>query len=195
MFDTDGDSLSDDFELSTIGKVATSPVSWDTDADLIPDNEDRQPNLADNGIGNKDGIGYADGWDWLIRNVGAGTDSDGDGLSDLFEITWLGTPADVANVADADSDGIDDWWEVLHFGSLVPPYDPGRSSSYPDGDGITDLEEFLLGLNPRTNDLPGGATTTGLRTEEVTSDAQGRVKSVGAQTWSYDAEGSLLQKN
>lgn len=195
MLDTDGDSLSDDLELSSTGKAATSPVNWDTDNDLIPDNEDSQPTLAANGFDNKDGNGYADGWDWLIRNVGAGTDSDGDGLGDLFEITWLGTPADVANVADADSDGIDDWWEVLHFGSLVPPYNPGRSSSYPDGDEITDLEEFLLGLNPRGNDLPGGSTPTGLRTEEVTTDAQGRVKSVGAQTWSYDAEGSLIQKN
>ncbi|MBV6500824.1 MAG: hypothetical protein CJBNEKGG_03311 [Prosthecobacter sp.] len=195
MLDTDGDSLSDDFELSTTGKVATNPVNWDTDNDLIPDNEDSQPTLASNGFDNKDGMGYADGWDWLIRNIGAGTDSDGDGLSDLFETTWLGTPADVANIADADGDGIDDWWEALHFHGLSPAYDPNRTSSYPDGDSLTDFEEFLLGLNPRENDLLRGSSTTAPRMEEIGTDDQGRVKSVGDQTWGYDVEGSLIQKN
>lgn len=195
MLDTDGDTLSDDFELSTVGKVATNPVNWDTDNDLIPDNEDSQPTLASNGFDNKDGIGYADGWDWLIRNIGAGTDSDGDGLSDLFEITWLDTPADVSNIADADADGIDDWWEALHFHGLSPAYDPNRTSSYPDGDSLTDFEEFLLGLNPRENDLLRGSSTTSPRVEEIGTDDQGRVKSVGDQTWGYDAEGSLIQKN
>lgn len=203
MLDTDGDGLTDGQEVNgwkhpgstTLNK--TSPVSWDSDNDLIPDKEDNLPLLASNGLNNTDGVGIGDGWDWLIRNVGVGTDSDGDGLSDLFEIAYLGTDPNVANIQDVDEDGIADWWEVAWFSDLDPPndpYDPNETSSYPDGDGISDLEEFLLGLNPLKNDL-GGNTPGSLIIETVIMDDQGRLKAVGTQAWGYDAEGSVTTKN
>jgi hypothetical protein len=57
--------------------------------------------------------------------VGPGTDSDGDGLADL--------------------------WELTHFGTLAP-----RGDADPDGDGVTNREEFLAGTLPgEASDRPG----------------------------------------
>lgn len=192
MSDTDGDGLSDSVEHAR----GTSPVSWDTDNDLIPDNLDRLPLDPRNGFNNTDGTGIADGWDWLLLNQGAGTDSDGDGLSDLFEVAWLGTDANVANIIDADGDGIPDHWEAFYFSDLDPPHnDPNETSSYEDGDGISDLNEFLLGLNPRRNDFLQGDHAAGLSNEDVLMDDQGRVRQVGDRVWSYDAEGNVIGKS
>ena len=49
----------------------------------------------------------------------------------------------VAQGVDTDSDGMTDSWEIRYFGNL----ERDGSGDY-DGDGITDLEEFLVGSNP-----------------------------------------------
>ncbi|MBN1669468.1 MAG: hypothetical protein JXR37_00435 [Kiritimatiellae bacterium] len=48
---------------------------------------------------------------------------------------------------DADHDGMSDEWEQMHFGNTQRG-DPRDSSGDLDGDGYTDLEEFLNGTNP-----------------------------------------------
>src|SRR6185503_9613825 len=45
--------------------------------------------------------------------------------------------------ADTDGDGIDDDWEVAYFGNLSR-----NGSGDFDGDGQTDLQEFLAGTDP-----------------------------------------------
>lgn len=45
--------------------------------------------------------------------------------------------------ADVDSDGLWDWWETQQFGSLTHP-----ASEDTDADGLTLLQEMLLGMNP-----------------------------------------------
>ncbi len=49
--------------------------------------------------------------------------------------------------ADTDHDGMADGWENLHFATLSRGF-PSDSSSDFDGDGYTDLEEFLNGNDP-----------------------------------------------
>ncbi len=50
-----------------------------------------------------------------------------------------------SSTADADSDGLDDGWEITHFGNLnAGPADD------PDTDGLTNLEEFLAGTDPKS---------------------------------------------
>jgi len=49
--------------------------------------------------------------------------------------------------ADTDHDGMPDEWETIHFASLSQG-SPTDSSSNFDGDGYTDLEEFLNGTDP-----------------------------------------------
>jgi hypothetical protein len=50
--------------------------------------------------------------------------------------------------ADADLDGMPDTWETTQFGSLGRGSATSTSSDF-DGDGYTDLEEYLNGTDPR----------------------------------------------
>lgn len=186
MADTDSDGWSDSVEIAK----KTNPTSWDTDNDLLSDPEDTLPNDPTNGRSDLDKQGFADGWDKLISQYNIGTDSDGDGLSDLFEVGWLNTRPDVATPIDSDLDGIPDPWEEAMFGSL----DVADSESHSnDEDEISDRDEFLLGLNPHLNDL--NTVSGGLKTEAILMDDQGRLRQAGDQIWGYDAEGNLILKN
>ena len=49
---------------------------------------------------------------------------------------------------DADGDIIDDAWELQYFGNLTT----ANAASDTDGDGVSDLQEFLLGSNPTVAD-------------------------------------------
>jgi hypothetical protein len=50
---------------------------------------------------------------------------------------------EIRSLTDADSDGMDDGWETLHFGDLSHD---GTADT--DGDGLTDLEEFMRATDP-----------------------------------------------
>ena len=68
-------------------------------------------------------------------------DSDGDGLNDWEEVFTYGTdPAD----SDSDDDGMPDGWEVAH--GLNPLVNDAGGDL--DGDGVTNLDEYLQGRNP-----------------------------------------------
>lgn len=55
-------------------------------------------------------------------------------------------------MSDSDSDGISDDWEISHFGSL----DVANATSDYDGNGVSDLIEFVGGTNPTDPlDAPG----------------------------------------
>ena len=50
---------------------------------------------------------------------------------------------------DIDGDGIPDWWMMLYFGHLTgQAYDLSRAQDDADGDGMSNLEEYLAGTNP-----------------------------------------------
>lgn len=63
-----------------------------------------------------------------------------------------------ATVGDADNDGLDDAWEMQHFGSTARD---GTGDF--DGDGMSDLAEFLAGTNPTDS-------SSGLKVTHVTLD-------------------------
>ena len=56
-----------------------------------------------------------------------------------------------ATIGDADHDGLPDGWEIA---SSLDPATPNATAD-PDGDGIANLMEFALGLNPNVNSLIG----------------------------------------
>ena len=49
--------------------------------------------------------------------------------------------------SDTDSDGCSDWWEMQWFGTLAY-----GANDDPDGDGLTNLQEYQLGTNPTLAD-------------------------------------------
>ncbi|HAR67989.1 MAG TPA: hypothetical protein DCR55_17550, partial [Lentisphaeria bacterium] len=87
--------------------------------------------------------------DWLEEWSSAAT------LYGAEIVTTIDGPVE-DSVLDADEDGLPDEWEVEHFGDL---------SATPDGDndldGITNLNEYLAGLNPTLTDSDGNQIEDG----------------------------------
>lgn len=81
-------------------------------------------------------------------------DFDGDGLSNLLEVTLGSNPISI----DSDRDGMPDWWEYQHGFSLTQPGGSGNA----DGDALSDLAEYLVGADPNSADPSVAASTFNL---------------------------------
>ncbi|MDO3722404.1 hypothetical protein QVZ43_11785 [Marinobacter sp. chi1] len=95
--------------------------------------------------GDSDGDGMSDEWEVQygfdpVDPSDATLDSDGDGLSNLDEFLALTSPISL----DTDGDGISDGYEVEN--GLNPTADDAAEDS--DGDGFTNEQEFAAGTNP-----------------------------------------------
>lgn len=91
-----------------------------------------------------DGDGLTDSQEATLGTNPNLADTDGDGLSDGAEVnTWLTNPL----LADTDGDGIPDGFEA-QYGLDPTANDAGGDL---DGDGATNLEEYLAGTNPNDN--------------------------------------------
>jgi hypothetical protein len=102
-----------------------------------------------NDIGDKDGDGLNDTLELELGlspydHSDAEKDSDGDGLSNKEEIALKTMIFD----ADTDNDSLPDGWEIDH--GLDPRKDSSRDDS--DGDGVLDIDEYLLGTDPWINE-------------------------------------------
>lgn len=77
------------------------------------------------------------------------TDSDGDGLTDCQETCLFGT---LPTVADSDVDGMDDKFEIDNS----PPLNASRNDAAvdSDGDGLSNLTEYLRGSDPSDANSP-----------------------------------------
>jgi hypothetical protein len=81
----------------------------------------------------------------LLTNVGATNE----GQYSVVVANRAGsvTSEPAALLLDSDGDGLPDRWEIANFGNLTAQ----RSEGDPDGDGISNLDEFLDGTNPNGN--------------------------------------------
>lgn len=75
---------------------------------------------------------------------------------------------DIDNALDSDGDGMPDWWELLYAADGLDPFDPTDADGDIDGDGVTNLQEFLAGTDPNGYDYPTWAAipSTGLALSE-----------------------------
>lgn len=104
--------------------------------------------------GNGDGIRAADETDFTMNPYywdDPDSDHDHDGLTSLAEQNVTFT-----NPAHPDSDGdrLSDGWEVLYDLDPLDPSDGGISTDT-DGDGLSNLDEFMNGTNPNLADSDG----------------------------------------
>jgi len=146
--DTDGDTMPDGWEYF----YGFDPN--DADDALLDEDEDGLQNSLEYLVGSNpllvdtDADGLSDGDEVLIHGSNpVNPDSDNDGLFDGVEIQLGTNPNDV----DTDGDNMPDSFEVLDmYGNLRPigerlnPLDPTDADEDFDGDGLTNLEEYLV---------------------------------------------------
>lgn len=87
----------------------------------------------------------------------AEVDSDGDALTDDYEVNVVGTNA---SLYDSDGDGYSDGYEWQNGGNPLRPDDGGSSNASSgavdsDGDGMTDDDEYAWGTDPYLFDTDG----------------------------------------
>lgn len=163
------------FDLDTDGDGM--PDAWEIEYDLDPlDPSDAHDDL--------DGDGLTNLQEYLYGTDPTNPDTSGDGLSDFLKVTWscyasgmitrqewldgdgdptqydpyhpvdnpTGTDLD-ATRTDTDGDGMPDSWEVEFFPVLNPLANDANAD--PDGDGLTNLQEYLYGTDPTNPDTSG----------------------------------------
>lgn len=136
--DSDGDGLSDAREE----KLGTDPNIADSDGDGLSDGQEVDTYGTDPKKKDTDGDGLEDGEEASTPGISpTDPDSDDDGLLDGAELNDYGTLPDEA---DTDGDWMTDGWEVRH--GLDPLHDDADEDA--DGDGSSNLDEFLGGSDP-----------------------------------------------
>ncbi len=190
LMDSDTDDLPDGWELEYgLDPMSANLSTTDSDGDQVTDIVECNPYLGNplfedmyyNYVfcmsdlnprsPDSDFDGFTDGWEVEYSNTlgfdpevvncnEAVVDYDGDGMAAIIEAR-LGTDP---LLADSDGDGIDDYWEVV--AGLDPLVDDAADD--PDGDGRTNLEEYLNSgyfyTNPLNPDTDGDGLCDGVTT-------------------------------
>lgn len=120
----------------------------------------------------------------LEQTNGGALDSDGDGLSDWYELFVFGSNP---LLADSDGDGMPDSWEAMYGLNLVNAVDALLDG---DQDSLTNLDEFDFEMDPRSNDF---TTKAAVNVYDLVNRLTSTQQAGGAVTaYTYDQEGNLL---
>lgn len=156
--DSDGDGMNDGWEV----RYGFNPLV-DAEADEDAD-QDGVSNLMESRLGSNphvsdtDGDGLSDGEEIANGTCATRADTDGDGLADKYEVD---NGLDPRN-SDSDRDGLPDGWEVEK--GLNPCRAAGNDGAAgdPDGDGLTNVDEYQNGCDPKNSDTDGDGVTDGV---------------------------------
>ncbi len=175
--DSDGDGLSDALEI----RIGTSPNNNDTDGDGLTDFEEHRGWAVYFRYGNhtfeeqvhsnplskdSDGDGLTDREEYERGLNPESVDTNGDGIGDA-DSTEGGLLLTAPGSSDSDSDGLTNLEEeegsTVSITNRTGTYNLSVNSDIwltdSDFDGISDAEEYSLGLNPRSIDTDGDGLT------------------------------------
>ncbi len=194
--DTDGDSLSDGQEIN---QFHTNPLAIDTDGDGLRDDWEITHGfnpLVFNIAADPDGDGLQNIAEQLLGLDPADSDSDNDGILDGNEDPDKDGLTNSAEIyvhftnplrADTDADGMPDGWEIAHVLNPLSAAGNDGTAGDPDGDGLTNYQEWLNDSNPLDADTDDDGTNDGL---EV---AQGSDPKKAGDAGAAPPAGSLIE--
>ncbi len=151
--DTDGDGLDDAWEILYFGSITAQDGTGDPDGDGFDNAAEfaagTNPTLAASNPDDTDADGLLDAWEIThfgnLTSQDGSDDSDGDFATNLQEQLAGTNPTDTTSFPDIDTDGMSDGWEMfynLNVGVNDAQLDP-------DGDGFSNLEEWIARSDPR----------------------------------------------
>ncbi|MBP5227429.1 MAG: hypothetical protein J6336_08590, partial [Kiritimatiellae bacterium] len=140
--------------------TGTDPFNPDSDGDGYPDGWELSHGFDPldyvSALTDSDGDGMPNEWAMYHGLSQASADADGDGLSNVEEFQKGTDP----NNPDSDGDGMPDGWEVRQ--GLNPLNGDGSETEADlDGDGLSNLREFMFGSNPRKPDTDNDGLADG----------------------------------
>jgi hypothetical protein len=90
-----------------------------------------------------------DAMDFGVQSIGVSQGRLPDGGTQITSFVTTPTPGTSNRADDSDGDGIPDWWMQQYFGHLTGlSSDKTRAQDDYDGDGMSNLAEYLAGSNP-----------------------------------------------
>ncbi len=185
--DPDNDGLSNSTELFQ----GTDPQNSDTDGDGLSDGQEVNSYLTDPLDTDTDGDGLSDGDEVTVYFTYPGDpDTDNDGLTDYEEVNTYGTnPVS----ADTDSDALPDKWEIDHGLSPTSSLGDNGKSGDPDGDTLSNYDEYLNGSDPQVQDTDGDGIRDDVEvrtygTDPASADTDGDGLTDGEELFSYGSD-------
>lgn len=190
--DTDGDGMPDSWE--TRYDLDKQSANGDDGADGDPDNDgltniEEMQHGTDPQNPDTDGDGMLDGWELQhglnpLRDD-AYEDLDGDGVPNINDIE--------PSVADTDGDGLPDWWEEQYDLIYVSAEGDHGADGDLDKDGLTNMEEFLLGTKPNHPDSDGDGLIDGRTITVWPSDERYTLwEQLGCIVYAQNTDGSRV---
>jgi tetratricopeptide (TPR) repeat protein len=149
--DLDGDGMINRWEYQ-MRLNASNPFDdqWDKDSDGISNYYEYIMDLnaiePDDAIDDLDLDGLTNLEEFRFGSWANISDTDQDGMLDLFEYQMQLNPNFDDAELDKDNDGMTNLWEFMYSFNATDPMDAKKDS---DGDGLTNIQEFKSNTNPR----------------------------------------------
>lgn len=186
--DTDGDGLANAQEdvnrNSILDPGETDPLNADTDrggeADGSEVRSNRNPRQQEDDLTfDRDGDGLVNGEELLLGTNPDLADTDGDGVLDALDPF----PLSAAFTKDENNNGIADEWETTYTLSTLSG---NTASADPDGDGLSNIQEFVEDTNPLEADTDRDGVVDGIEVLSNTSPIENPCLSFAAPLFTFD---------